>query len=137
MAFIWLNSLQVGIISAKMSGSVTEGLNTLLGKFIDEFYISGYVVRKLAHFLEFAVLGLLFCINFCYVFDIKKTDTQKRRSLLWLALPCSVTVAGIDECIQLFVEGRGGSFTDVLIDSSGSLLVIGTFFLIFSLKARR
>lgn len=139
IGFIWWNSLQRGIISGEMSGSVTEKINAFFGRFIDGFYISGYVVRKTAHFLEFALLALLLCFDYRFIFCINKDSSIKRISALWLALPTAVAVACIDESIQLFVEGRVGSFFDVLIDSLGALLctLVVYFILIIRNKCSR
>ena len=128
IGFIWINSMQVGVVSGEMSGSLTEGINEFFGSFIDGFYISGYVVRKLAHFTEFALLALLLCFDCRFIFDIDKRSTLRRASCVWLALPCAVAVACIDESIQLSVEGRVGSFVDVLIDSAGALFCVALFF---------
>ena len=136
-AFIWSNSLQVGDISSEISGSVTDGINNIFGKFIDGFYISGYTVRKIAHFLEFAVLAFLICIDIYVIFDLKRAASPKRAWLLCLAIPCSVAVAAVDEILQIFVDGRVGSFTDVLIDGSGALLATGVFLLAINLKTRK
>ena len=127
IGFIWVNSLQVGEVSGEMSGSVTDGINQFLGRFIDGFYISGYAVRKLAHFLEFAVLALLFCFDYYFIFKIDKSSPFRRYALVGVALPSAMGVASVDESIQLFVDGRVGSFTDVLIDSSGALLATAIF----------
>ena len=133
IGIIWINSMQVGSVSGEMSGSVTEGINAFFGRFIDGFYISGYTVRKLAHFLEFALLALLLCLNFYYIFGIDKSSSLKKRCFTLLALPCAIAVACIDESIQLFVDGRDGNFTDVLIDSSGALLSTAVFAVILCL----
>lgn len=69
-------------------------------------------VRKLAHFSEYALLGLLICILLSQW--IRK---QLRFSMLWIFLS-----ACADEFHQTFVPGRDGNFLDVLIDSSGGLL---------------
>lgn len=134
--FIWGNSLQRGDVSGAMSGSLTQRINDFFGQFIDGFYISGYVVRKTAHFLEFALLALLLCFDYRFIFCINKDSSIKRISALWLALPTAVAVACIDESIQLFVEGRVGSITDVLIDSSGALLCTLVFYLVLAVRKR-
>ena len=137
IGFIWVNSMQVGSVSGEMSGSVTEGINAFFGKFIDGFYISGLAVRKTAHFLEFALLALLLCFNFYYIFGLCKKSSPKKCALTTLAFPAAFAVACVDESIQLFVEGRVGSFTDVLIDSSGALFSTGVFFLILLFLNKR
>ncbi|MBQ7172984.1 MAG: VanZ family protein [Clostridia bacterium] len=84
-------------------------------------------VRKIAHATEFGILGglaLLFFLTF-------------RRLPLWLSpilATLSAALAGaFDELHQTFVPGRSGEVRDVLIDTSGALLVILVVFLIFLL----
>ena len=129
--------MQVGSVSSEISGSLTEGINEFFGSFIERFYISGYAIRKLAHFFEFAVLAVLFCFNFYYIFGIERADSIKRKMLVCLTLLCSAVVACIDESIQLFVDGRVGCFSDVLIDSAGALLATGIFFLTLALRKEK
>ena len=73
-------------------------------------------VRKTAHITEFAVfyLSLLFALFHW---------GQRGRKLLWTAFMFTVLYACTDEFHQLFVPGRAGRFTDVLIDSSGAFLI--------------
>ena len=75
------------------------------------------LLRKLAHFTEFACLGALFSWLF---------GMLRKKAIF--ALPCGFAAASIDETIQRFVPGRGPSFYDVLIDTSGVLM--GILFLI-------
>ena len=84
-----------------------------------------HIVRKCAHFSIFTVLG--FCAS-C---------TVGRRRLFGLK---SLAVLGFcflyacsDEIHQLFTPGRAGMFTDVLIDTSGSLCGIIVSMLILAL----
>lgn len=69
-----------------------------------------FVVRKTAHFTEYAVLGFLFYFYF---------QDQKYNFLR------SVTATGLyactDELHQLFVPGRSGQLRDVIIDTCGGI----------------
>lgn len=71
-------------------------------------------VRKTAHALEYAVLGA-FAAGWIY-------DEKRRRgiNILWAWLAAAV-YAATDEIHQLFVPGRSGQLTDVLLDSAGAL----------------
>ena len=86
-----------------------------------DFYYK--VVRKLGHFSEFFVLGALMLLT---MNEIK----FHRKSVI--AFFACVVVAIIDETIQLFVPGRAGLMTDVLIDSFGSMM--GVFVCLFIMK---
>ena len=114
--FIFSNSLQTGESSGEMSGSVTEAINKLLGAISPSLEVTHRFVRKAAHFCEFGVLSTL--VSFTLYFFFAKSD--KREFWCLLAIPISALVAACDETIQLFVDGRGGSVVDVLIDTSGA-----------------
>lgn len=66
------------------------------------------IIRKGAHFGEYAVLGGLSSVN--------ARMNQNRLFYLSFFLPF------IDETIQTQIDGRAGRFSDVLIDLSGYLL---------------
>lgn len=114
--FIFSNSLQSGESSGEMSGSVTEAINKLLGAISPSLALTHRFVRKAAHFCEFGVLSTL--VSFTLYFFFAKSD--KRELWCLLAIPISALVAACDETIQVFVDGRGGSVIDVLIDTSGA-----------------
>ena len=74
-----------------------------------------FIVRKTAHFTEYAILGLLF--SFFY----RQILPQKNGLRLFvLAILSSFLYACTDEIHQLFVPGRSGQFTDVLVDTLGA-----------------
>ena len=75
-----------------------------------------FIVRKAAHFTEYAILGLLFFLVYRAYF-VKLTNAK----FLFFALCSSFLYACTDELHQLFVSGRSGQFTDVLIDTLGAL----------------
>ncbi len=112
LAFIWGNSLMPGEDSGSFSGLVGQILSTLL-PFLDfESESSMHILRKIAHFSEFAALGW----SFAWLFGM----TVKGKYLpLLLPLLCGITAACVDEFIQLFSPGRYCSIVDVGIDSAG------------------
>ena len=75
-----------------------------------------YPIRKLAHMSEYAVLALL-------IFQaLTAFDRKKNRGCM--ALGITAAYAATDEFHQLFVPGRAGRVTDVLIDSAGAFLAL-------------
>lgn len=134
--FIWINSMQSGEVSGEMSGSFTSTINAFLGAILDGVEISGLFVRKTAHFLEFALLALLFCSDIYILSDFDRNTPASKLCFLWLALPCASAIAAVDETIQVFVDGRVGALTDVLIDSAGALTATAIFFLIAVLRRK-
>lgn len=81
-----------------------------------------HVVRKLAHFTEFAILAL--AVEF-------HNWIQKRKGarLILLSIGITVLYAASDEFHQLFVPGRSGEVKDVLIDSAGAVTGALLFYL--------
>ena len=75
-----------------------------------------YPVRKCAHMSEYGVLALLF-LQLLSAFGIRK-----KRAVI--ALMLTAAYASTDEFHQLFVPGRAGKVTDVLIDSTGALIAL-------------
>lgn len=136
--FIFINSMQPGRASGQMSSSVTETINRVLHTLSPSLEVSNIFVRKMAHFGEFAILGLFLCFSICssFIFPRRGALSLKRISLVLLAFPFSVAVAAADETIQLFADGRVGSPVDVMIDSSGAAFATLMFFLILLLLNR-
>jgi VanZ family protein len=77
-----------------------------------------FCVRKAAHVTEYAILALLFSRA-----AFRKTNVNWARSTLFVGvwMACTV-VATCDEFRQSFVESRGASPWDVMIDSAGAIL---------------
>ena len=77
-----------------------------------------FPVRKAAHMTEYLVFycTVRFGLHFTY-----RTSNVKRRLLTALAIV--FLYACTDEFHQLFVPGRAGRFTDVLIDCFGCAVV--------------
>lgn len=119
LILIYGNSLKEGKESSQQSNAVVNFIYDMIP--ILERSILSLVVRKMAHFTEFFVLGLLihtFCLN--------KVKDKKNIILILLF---GYVFGAIDELIQTFVEGRNGNFIDTLIDYSGFI----TSFLIVKL----
>ena len=81
--------------------------------------IEGYV-RKAAHMTEFGILAVLI-----YIW-LGKWQFTTRKTML-LAILAAALYAASDETHQLFVAGRSGRVTDVMIDSAGAILGVLIF----------
>ena len=112
LAFIWGNSLMNGTQSGNLSGGIMEWINSILG--LDEAgaQLLHLLIRKAAHFTEFACLGALLAWR-CRL-------TEERHGILFPSL-LAMAAALVDESIQLITPDRGPSLTDVWIDTSGAL----------------
>ena len=112
-AVIFVNSSLPATESGKLSGFVAQFV-AQLSQLLD-IELKGdveHTIRKLAHFLEFACLGLLWCKTFASFRVSNRTSTG------YILLLCLLT-AVTDEYIQLFSLGREGRVMDVLLDFSG------------------
>ncbi len=116
ISFIFFHSTMTGNTSSSESSSVLVIIQNILDALCIPITLSELLIRKLAHFSEFAVLGVLTSITF-YVYDRNFKKYIKR--LLQMFFICLAT-AVIDETIQLYVPGRCGQIPDVLIDFAGA-----------------
>lgn len=115
MAFIFYMSNQPANISNEQSDFVLNLVKSL-GIDISNSYVdlAITIIRKGAHFSEYLILNLLY-------FNLLRFYINKNRALI-LSIVLSFLYASTDEFHQLFVEGRAGRFTDVLIDTSGATI---------------
>ena len=129
LTFIWGNSLLPGKDSGELSGFVGTVLQAIL-PFLDLQSEQGmHILRKLAHFSEFAALGL----GFTWLWGML---CEKKLPSLALPLLCGFCAAAIDETIQIFSPDRGPSVKDVLIDTAGVVTGIVFLSLVHMLFAR-
>lgn len=125
LTFIWGNSLMTGAESGSLSGGILAWINSILGLGESGAEILHLLIRKAAHFSEFACLGALLC------WRLGMAD-QKGAQLAVFSLFGGLLAACMDETIQIFVDGRGSSLIDVWIDTCGTaagmaLLLIGHY----------
>ena len=107
LALIWGNSLMTGADSGALSGGVLACLGRFFPWLLTE---AGHtLLRKAAHFSEFALLGLLVCGRY----RLERSITP------FFLMGFGLAVACIDETIQVFTPGRASSLIDVWIDTSG------------------
>ena len=109
LAFIWGNSLDSAVESAVKSGRVR--LQPLLERLVGQGGVTDHLVRKLAHFTEFAVLGALLLLLTAAAFRVR---LQSVVNCLFFLLLAALT----DETIQIFT-GRGPQVQDVWLDFAG------------------
>lgn len=91
-----------------------------------------YVVRKAAHFTEYAVLG-------AFLFRAYRADHPTRWRLKWAfySFLTAGTWALLDEFHQTLTRSRGGSIWDSLIDSSGAFFVLAAIAIVYRTPRRR
>lgn len=112
LAFIWGNSLMPAEISQAFSDWIKVLLDSALQPGSEPGTEGSGMLRKIAHFTEFAGLGFVLA----WIFGMKG-ETGKH---LWSAsLLCGMAAACVDETIQTFVPERGPGLMDVWIDTCG------------------
>ena len=117
LLFIWGHSLMPAGLSGQESERVRQLLEPLLSFFQKGFFRLGLelepsiLVRKLAHFCEYTLLGFLAGLML---------ERPEGKTRFFPAEGFCLAAACIDECIQRFVPGRGPGVKDVLLDFSGA-----------------
>ena len=130
MLSIFLFSTDNSSESTRKSNQVILGITNLFHKdlsnkekekIIDMFFVP---IRKMAHFGIYLVLGISL-ISFLREFSIPILK------LLLLSIFLAFLYACSDEIHQLFVPGRSGQFSDVLLDTLGASVGIFIYYLLF------
>ena len=130
---IFFFSAQTGDESAQTSGKVVDWLIGLMVKGYElldavrqrEIYeTASLLVRKLAHFSEFALLGFLLRLL------MHSYRVKTGWGWAWLA---ATLYACTDELHQMFSEARGPSLLDVGIDSLGAAAGVAAACLVMAL----
>lgn len=145
MVFIFCMSAKDSFDSDALSDGLIDHILMLLFGGVDPQLARSlsFPVRKLAHFAEYAILGVLLADVFRVFALVKKSCLkQSGRSVLGMSQVFGAWVSGTmyaatDEFHQAFVPGRSAQVTDVLIDSSGVLLGVVLFSVVLAILARK
>ncbi len=108
MIFIFVMSSFDAVESSNQSNFIVDFIVNIFN--INNVEIVSLIIRKLAHFTEYLILGILVS-NMLRCFDKK----------IYLGIIICVLYAISDEVHQVFVPGRSCQVYDMLIDSFGSL----------------
>ena len=125
MILIFMFSHQTGSESSGLSSQIVLWIQTYL-----HIPISEFIVRKIAHMSEYALLTL----TLIYGFYKNHYPIQK---IMIYSLIGTFLYACSDEMHQLFIGGRAGQFTDVLIDTCGGCLTIIFYDVLTKLKYKQ
>lgn len=132
MTAIFMFSSQTADESSNVSTGVSQKIQQIL-LFLREYEVFEnleYIVRKSAHFIIYMILGFFMSVHMNFY------DFADKIKCMISAAVCFL-YASSDEIHQLFVDGRSGQFSDVLLDTSGSITGIFIFYLIFRILIRR
>lgn len=127
IAFIFSNSLKTAEQSTRQSSDVVDLVQKVAAVIAPDSPIANAtgeaydvlqsVIRSMAHFLEFCLLGALFSWT-CFSYTFRK---------IWQISPAAgvVVVAIADESLQLIPTARAFEFTDILVDVGGGVCGVG------------
>lgn len=122
MVLIFVLSAQPGSESMEMSDRFAALAKIL---FLNQEFLMRHatlIVRKGAHMSEYGILAILL-----YQMFHEGNDQTKA----WqLAFGCSVLYGVSDEFHQLFVAGRAGALSDVLIDACGGAIALSLWVMV-------
>ena len=124
LAFIFVQSALPPEKSAETSDKVGDIVEEVIPPETKPGAFIQLHLRKLAHFIEFASLGLLSSVYVVFL-----GESVKRVSLSLVLAP---TVALFDETVQIF-SGRGSSVKDVWIDTLGFITAALIFYTVYHL----
>jgi VanZ family protein len=142
MITIFLFSAQSAQDSGKLSGKIVDiVIKIVLPHYKDLSYEQQQqikekvtlVVRKTAHFTEFAVLGFFLMIHLLSYKPYIKSFNFKMFIRACISWVIGVLYAFSDEFHQMFVTDRYSSIYDVMIDSSGVLFCVFLLILLLPL----
>lgn len=95
-----------------------------------------YPIRKTGHAAEYAVLGFL-CMGTARSWLQTGRRERNNKIVVFLAWFAATLYAASDEIHQLFVPGRSGQLSDVILDSIGALVGIGLCMLTLQIRRYR
>jgi VanZ family protein len=143
IARYWIPVLMMLGLMAYFSTDVFSGENTrsAIETILDWFSIHpsrhainhiNFITRKVAHFVEYAVLASL-------IFRAFRADSRSRWRLSWFlgSLAIVVVWALLDEYHQYFTRTRGASIYDSMLDSAGGLTALLVITLLSRLRRHK
>lgn len=125
LTFIWGNSLKSIPESSALSGKALNVVGPFLEIFVGAGKVTDHLVRKIAHFVEYFILGL----------ELSLLMMARRDVCLQGVINClsaGLAAAVTDESIQI-ISARGSQVIDVLLDFCGVLSGVAITLLVYSL----
>lgn len=125
---IFCFSAQSGDESAQLSGDLSQQLLDFLTRWNPDLDSAAFLervstpIRKAAHITEYT----LFYLTLLAAWHVTGLRGRKRVGVSMLTV---FLYACSDEFHQVFVDGRAGRFTDVMIDCSASLIISFVIFI--------
>lgn len=111
MIFIFIMSSFNASESSAQSNIIVNFISNIFN--INNIEFLSLIIRKLAHFTEYFILGIL-------TYNLIKNYRKK----YYIAIIICIIYAISDEIHQIFIPGRSCQITDILIDSIGAITAI-------------
>ena len=108
MVLIFIMSSFPAVDSDQQSGLIVNALTTAFPSPENVDFLVN-IVRKTAHFLEYAIFGF---------FTARAFKLSNKSP--WLAILLCGIYAATDEYHQTFIPGRSGEIADILLDTTGA-----------------
>ena len=126
---------QDGEESSGLSRKVTEFITDNIFQLSNESKIQyinqlEYIIRKLAHFSIYTIVGILL-MGFVSTYEMEKIKK------IYISIVMGITYAISDEIHQAFIPGRAAKLTDVIIDTMGVFLGIVILLIFMKLVYKR
>ncbi|MBP7174603.1 MAG: VanZ family protein [Thermoclostridium sp.] len=128
VAFIWGNSMKSMAQSQQMSQTFMKIIVPFLEFFLGQGNVTEHIVRKLAHFTEFGMLGVELALLLILYRPIRLQSILN-------GLFTGLVIALSDETIQIFFK-RGPQIQDVWLDFTGVAAGLFLVLLIYLLIVR-
>ncbi|MBR5515267.1 MAG: VanZ family protein [Clostridia bacterium] len=136
MVLIFTMSSEPAVVSSETSGNTLRAILKIVypgfrdleeseqQPIIDKYQ---HFIRKTAHFTVYTLLGIL----------VSLAMAQHTKSFLLPSYLIGTLYAVSDEIHQLYVPGRSGQISDVLLDSAGVLLGCLLIFILYKLIKKK
>lgn len=128
--FIFFMSGKPGYESSRDSNAVLMLLRYLAGLFVNQDLINIHplFIRKMAHYVEYFILGFL--LFMCFL------DMKRLGRTFFMSAAAGAIYSITDELHQFFVPGRVMSFFDAIIDFMGVLSALSIMCICFKRKKK-
>ena len=123
------SSLGISNVILKTYETVTKVQMPVVNR-VDTLSYLDHIVRKTAHFMEYAALAAAFALHFTLWEGF-------RRFRFFLPVILAGFYAAADEYHQTFIAGRSGQLSDVFLDTSGAVAGVLVFSLLVFAASRK
>ena len=117
--------------SERTSGPLLRVAEAIFGYDIAVYWETiHHMIRKTGHFMAYGFFSLVCFRSFWLVLRCVATELHRRLQAHGLAILVTFIVASADEIHQTFLPNRDGSFSDVMLDTSGAVALGLMLFLV-------